>query len=154
MVAASGKDGVIYAVRAADLSPVWERQIGVRCGCPQCGCGSVSSPAFDGEVLYAAGGGADPQNYRNGTVYALNPSTGLTIWSVSLPGVVLAPVTVANGIVFVASTAGLVALDALHGTPLWNQPPGFGSLYSQAVVTGGTVYCTYLDGAFIAWRLP
>ena len=153
LVAAAGKDGVLYALRASDLSLVWQKTIGIWCGCPQCGCGSLSTPAFDGEVLYAAGGGTDPQDYYNGTVYALNPATGRTIWRTPVPGVVIAPLTIANNLVFAGTLTGLEILDAFEGTKLWSEPfPG--TFYSQPVVSNGTIFCTYANGYFGAWRVP
>ena len=48
LVAATGKDGVLYALRAGDLAVAWTSTIAVSCICPECGCGSLSTPAWDG----------------------------------------------------------------------------------------------------------
>jgi outer membrane protein assembly factor BamB len=65
---------------------------------------------------------------------------------------VIAPVTVANGVVFVSTSSGLVALDANTGDPLWDDGSA-GLIYSQPVVVNGTVYVAYFSGRLVAYRL-
>lgn len=152
MVAATGKDGVLYALRLADLSLVWEAKIAVSCVCPECGCGSLSTPAYDGKLLYVGAGVSDPESFEEGTVYAIDPDTGDAIWRRPTTGVMIAPVTVAADMVFAAGTHGLEVYSAGDGSPLWNDGMA-GPLYSQAVVTPDTIYCTYVSGNVVAWRL-
>ena len=78
---------------------------------------------------------------------------GLTLWNHPTDGVVIAPVTIANGVVYVPTTLGLEILDATTGESLWTDGDR-GTLYSQAVVVDGAVYCTYVKGEIVAWRLP
>ena len=151
LVAATGKDGLLYALQRDDLSPVWTSQVAVSCLCPQCGCGSLSTPAFDGEALYVGAGVSDPESWAAGTVWAIDPSSGAPLWRRETDGVVIAPVTVAGGLVYAPTSAGLVVLDAASGEPVWNDG-NFGLLYSQAVVADGTVFATYLSGDVVAWR--
>ena len=151
LVAATGKDGVLYALRRDDMSLVWQTRLAVSCVCPQCGCGSLSSPAFDGQTLFVGSGVADPELFSGGAVYAIDPGTGVAIWRQVLDGTVIAPVTVANGLLYVPTLHGLLIFDAATGDPVWNDG-NFGLLYSQAVVADGTVFCTYGIGDVVAWR--
>jgi polyvinyl alcohol dehydrogenase (cytochrome) len=153
LVAATGKDGVLYGLRQDDLSLVWTRQIALGCICPECGCGSLSTPAFDGTRLYVGAGAAPDADLENGSVYAIDPTTGEIIWRQLLEGAVIAPVTVANGVVWVSTLAGLEAYDGESGQRLF-QAPDIAILYSQPVVCNGRVYSTFLGGSVIAWKAP
>ena len=153
LVTATGKDGNLYCVSREKLTPVWTRRVAISCDCPQCGCGSLATPAFDGNRLYVGAGTNDENAMNTGAVYAIEPSSGEVLWRQGLPGVVIAPVTVANGIVFASTATGLVALDTNTGNPLWDDG-GYGMLYSQPIVSGDTIYSTYVSGDVIAWRLP
>ena len=55
LIAATGKDGVLYAQRRDSLFPVWSTQVAIECICPECGCGSISTPAFDGQHAVSRG---------------------------------------------------------------------------------------------------
>jgi FOG: WD40-like repeat len=153
MIAAAGKDGVLYALRLSDLNLMWQTTIAIQCICPECGCGSLSTPAYDGATLFAGAGVSDPDGFEEGTVYAVDPDTGAVLWRQPTVGTLIAPVTVASGLVFAAGTYGLEIYNAADGTPLWNDGQ-YSALYSQAVVTGDSIYCTYVGGDAVAWRLP
>jgi len=151
MVAATGKDGILYALRREDLEPVWTLQVALGCLCPECGCGSLSTPAFDGQRLYVGAGAAPDADLENGSLYAVDPATGEVLWKRLLTGTVIAPVTIANGVVYASTTAGLEIFDAETGGPLWQADPRM-AMYSQAVVCRGTVYTTFVSGYIVAWR--
>lgn len=150
--AATGKDGILYVLNRDDLSLAWTVRLGIKCVCPECGCGSLSTPAFDGTFLYVGAGASDPEGFDNGSVYAINPATRQTVWMHSLSGTVIAPVTVANGVLFVSTTTGALAYNAETGDQLW-EDGGHGTLYSQPVVVNGMLYTTYFSGDVIAWKL-
>jgi len=151
MVAATGKDGVIYALARDRLELVWSLPLAIGCGWPELGCGSLSTPAFDGSTLYVGAGAPDPYGTAVGSVYALNPDDGSIYWQQALEGVVIAPVTVANQLVYVGTTAGLYVFDAGSGQLLWQDHTG--TLYSQPVVSGGVLYCSFLEGDLVAWHV-
>jgi uncharacterized protein (TIGR03437 family) len=153
LVAATGKDGFLYAANQSDLSLVWKTQLAVGCVAPDQGCGSLSTPAFDGTTLFVGAGVRDPTLSFNGSVYAINPANGLVLWEHDLDGIVIAPVTVANGLVFAGTTTGLRIFDSLTGQTVWSDNQR-GLLYSQPVVMNGTIYTTYLKGDLVAWNLP
>ena len=149
MVGATGKDGIFYALSRDDLSLVWKRTVAIACICPQCGCGSLSTPAFDGAKLYLGSGVRDPNGAALGSVYAINPDTGDVIWEQDTQGTVIAPVTVANGLVYASTTVGLMVLDSQTGDMAWDDR-AYGSLYSQTIVQDGAIYNTYFDGTVVA----
>jgi outer membrane protein assembly factor BamB len=151
LVAATAKDGVLYVLNAADMTPVWTAKLAEGCDDPFNGCGSLSTPAFDGTTLYVGAGSMVANGANGGNVYAFSP-IGDLLWSSQTPGVVVAPVTVANGLVFVSTLSGLMALDANSGKSLWDDG-GAGPLYSQPVISDGTVYAAYANGNFVAYRL-
>ena len=153
LVGATGKDGVMYALRRDDLSLVWTANLAVGCIAPEQGCGSVSTPAFDGNLLYVGAGDQNIELSDNGSVYALDPSTGETVWTQSLPQAVIAPVTVANGVVYVSSSSGARAYNAQTGEQLWDDGD-LGTVYSQPVVLDGALYTTYFSGDVIARTVP
>jgi polyvinyl alcohol dehydrogenase (cytochrome) len=153
MVAATAKDGVLYALQQSDLSLVWKTQIAVGCVDPQAGCGSLSTPAFDGVTLFVGGGVRESAGDFNGSLYAINPANGSVIWVRDLDGPVIAPVTVANGLVFVSSTTGFEIFHAATGQLLWHDRIN-SMIFSQPVVVNGTVFTTYLSGEAAAWAIP
>lgn len=152
LIAATGKDGILYCLRRDTLSPQWTVQLAVGCVSPEQGCGSISTPAFDGSTLYVGAGNPDMNGDSNGSLYAIRPSDGQVLWTRGLPEPVLAPVTVANGLVYASTLSGLIIFDSQTGDPLWSD--GFrGPLFSQPVVLDGVVYSTYATGEMVAWRL-
>jgi polyvinyl alcohol dehydrogenase (cytochrome) len=153
LVAATAKDGLLYCLRRSDMALVWTATLALGCDSPQSGCGSLSTPAFDGNWLYVGSGGPDFDHLYMGSVYAIDPSTGAQIWQHSVNGPVIAPVTVANGVIFASTAAGVVALDAGTGNELWNDGGSVGQIYSQPVVVDGTLYAAYVNGSLIAYRL-
>jgi polyvinyl alcohol dehydrogenase (cytochrome) len=84
MVGLVNKNGYFYAFDRSNISagPVWKRQVAIGGACPQCGEGAISTAAWDGYLLYVGGG----QTYAwdgahcAGSVRALNPLNGATIW--------------------------------------------------------------------------
>ena len=153
MMAATGKDGNLYALRRDDLSLVWQTPLALSCIDPQSGCGSLSTPAFDGATLYAGAGVRDNAGDFSGSLYALRPLDGSVIWSRDLDGTIIAPVTVANGLVFASTTEGLEIFHAATGQLLWRDRIR-GVMYSQPVVVDGTLFTTYVSGEAIAWAIP
>jgi outer membrane protein assembly factor BamB len=92
-----------------------------------------SSPAVVNGVVYVA-------SDSNGSVYALNASTGAQLWSFATGADLLASPAVANGVVYVEQYDGsnLYALDASTGAQLWSD--NIGSSLSSPTVVNGVVY--------------
>ena len=70
-------DGNLYALRRADLSLAWETSLAVGCIDPQSGCGSLSTPAFDGATLFVGAGVRDPSLGFSGSVYVIASASAL-----------------------------------------------------------------------------
>jgi outer membrane protein assembly factor BamB len=150
LVAANGKNGMMYVLHRPDLALVWSYKLATDCDSPTLGCGSVSTPAFDGATLVTGSGQPDGATLPIGMVYAFDPASQTLRWSYTARAAVLAPVTLTPGLVFVASSSGLAILDATAGTELWNDG-GRTGLYSQPVVANGVLYTTYINGNVVAW---
>jgi polyvinyl alcohol dehydrogenase (cytochrome) len=151
LVAATGKDGILYGLTAPDLSVLYQTKLALQCICPECGCGSLSTPSFDGKYLYVGAGVADPTLFDSGSVYSIMPDDGSIRWVRTTPGTVIAPVTVAGSFVYAATTTGLNVFDAATGDVVWTDG-NYAGMFSQPVVIEGTVYCTYVNGDVVAWR--
>jgi polyvinyl alcohol dehydrogenase (cytochrome) len=152
-VAANGKNGVFYAFHRPDLGVLWVYTLAVSCAQPISGCGSVSAPAFNDSVVFTGSGSPNPSHTPPGAVYAFDWASGTLLWTYAAPGVVLAPVTVIPGLVLAPSTRGFAILDAGTGAVLWSDG-GSAPLYSQAAVSDGRIYSTYMNGDIVAWRVP
>ena len=79
-----------------------------------------------------------PDPTKHGTVHSIDPTSGKLKWSSLIDGVVIAPVTVANGVVYVGSTKGFEIRDAASGSLLWNDGRD-DIVYSQPVVVDGSI---------------
>ena len=96
----------------------------------------------------------------NGTVYvaadklyAINSSTGSTLWTLALPFTV-SPTTpaVVNGIVYVARSGTLYALNAATGATIWTASvPPVNGFDTSPVVAGGLVYIGMKNGKLRAY---
>jgi outer membrane protein assembly factor BamB len=152
-VAASGKTGVMWVLNRRDLSPAWSANLALGCIAPELGCGALSTPAFDGQTLFAAAGVSELYPDYTGCVYAFDPSGPTLLWSYGADGVVIAPVTITPGLVHVPTTEGMVILDSATGQELWRDWEGSSGLYGQAVVANGMIFCSYINGYLIAWSV-
>ena len=150
LVAANGKTGVMYVLHRPDLGLVWSYKLARDCDSPTLGCGSISTPAFDGNIL-VTGSGQPDGNAPLGMVYAFDPASQNLLWTYAADAAVLAPVTLTPGLVFVGSTNSLAVLDASTGSQLWTDSGANGGLYGQPVVSNGILYAQYVTGDIVAW---
>jgi uncharacterized protein (TIGR03437 family) len=150
LVVANGKNGVMYVLHRPDLALVWSYRLARDCDSPTDGCGSISTPAFDGNVL-VTGAGQYGAVGPLGNVYEFDPASQNLLWRYQATASVVAPVTLTPGLVFVSTLSGLVVLDAATGAEIWTDGGVNGGLYSQPVVSNGIVYATYFRGDVVAW---
>jgi len=166
VVGLGGKSGVYTLLDANTGEFIWDSLIG-----PGGDQGGMEwGTAFDGERIYASitnhhhipykltqNGVISSTTVTGGSWAALDPSTGQIIWQTAdpqvetLPGLGtvgvwdLAPVTVANGVLYASSMAKLpaqkqmFALDAATGAILWQFGAG-SSVNSGPAVVRGSVY--------------
>jgi polyvinyl alcohol dehydrogenase (cytochrome) len=166
VVGFGGKSGVYTALDARTGAFLWNTLIG-----PGGDQGGMEwGTAFDGRRIYASitnqhhipyelteNGVLSTTTVTGGSWAALEPATGKILWQTAdpqletLPGVGvvgvwdLAPVSVANGVAYVASMANVAtqdqmfALDAATGTILWRFSAG-SSVNAGPAVVNGSVY--------------
>jgi len=166
VVGVGGKSGVYLLLDARTGAFIWNTLIG-----PGGDQGGMEwGTAFDGQRIYAAitnhhhiqynmteNGALTPFTSTGGSWAALDPRTGKILWQTADPQVEalsgvgtvgvwdLAPITVANGVVYASSMAKLpsqdqmFALDAATGRILWEFGAG-SSVNSGPAVANGSVY--------------
>ena len=104
------KDGWFYAVDPKTMKGIWKSLIGLNNNAEATG-GNTVEPAYDGKNIYVS---TNP-----GTLYAINPADGSTVWLQPMQDspVPIRPVLAANGLVFTAGAGGtgIVAHDASNG---------------------------------------
>jgi outer membrane protein assembly factor BamB len=103
------------------------------------------APAADGDMLLIP--------HYDGVLNALEASTGHLLWTAQV-GVLITSPSIANGVVYVAADADLVALDAATGAELFRSRVGAAGVSQPlAVVVDGVVYATDQDGILHAFSL-
>ena len=155
LVGAGQKSGEYWAVSTKGGATVWHTSVG-----PGGKVGGIQwGTASDNQRIYVAISNTTQSTYTlqpsgvswDGASWAaLNPATGAILWQVPDPGMstvhrgkhalALAPVTVANGVAYVASMSGyMYALDAATGATLWSfRAPG--SVNAAPAIVNGTLY--------------
>ncbi len=155
LVGAGQKSGTYWALDPDTGSVVWKQVVGPGSK----GGGIVWGTATDGQRVYVAISNSSRTSYmlqpsgstwNGGSWAALNAATGAFLWQVADPGLdpikigapalAVGPITTANGVVYVADTAGLMfALNASSGDTLWTfQAPG--SVNNAPAIINGTLY--------------
>jgi polyvinyl alcohol dehydrogenase (cytochrome) len=150
LVAAGQKSGMFWALDRLTGTVVWSRQVSE--GSALIG-GFLNNGAYDGQRLILAGNrgssdgpGSEPTNSESmggapltSRLMALNPADGSVIWERQLPAFVWAPITIANGIGFVAYETQLQAFNTATGAKLFNYRTA-GTITSAPVVAEGAVF--------------
>jgi polyvinyl alcohol dehydrogenase (cytochrome) len=150
LVGAGQKNGMFWALDRSTGGVLWWRNVSK--GSMFIG-GMLNSGAFDGKRILVAGNlgtstgpGSEPANGDStlgspGTsvLEALDPASGRVLWERQLPAHVWAPITVANGVGFVAYETQLQAFDVRDGRKLFNYRTA-GTITSAPVVSNGAVY--------------
>ncbi len=158
LVGAANKNGYYYALDRTNLGagPLWEDHIAYDSGdCPQCGDGSISPSAWDGETLYVAGGVTTINGVTcQGSVRALNPANGAVLWAHCLQnGPVLGAVMAIRGVVIVTQGNWINALNAASGGTVFAYDDHNGGFYGAACVANGGLYAGDTGGNLLALGL-
>jgi hypothetical protein len=143
MVGVGNKDGTFYAFKrdALGSGPVWRATIGCCGSCPQCGGGTISPAAWDGQYLFVAGGNTTINGTScKGSLSKLSPNTGTFVWRHCLKsGPVLGAVTVANGVAYLGQGSYFMAINNSSGATLFRYDTGstifWGRLFQTAWCT-------------------
>jgi polyvinyl alcohol dehydrogenase (cytochrome) len=155
LVGAGQKSGVYWALNPSTGAVVWKQTVG-----PGGYLGGIEwGTATDNQRVYVAISNSHRRSYvlqpsgtpwSGGSWAALNAATGEIVWQVPDPGLdpikigkpsmALGPVTVANGVLYCADTAGLMfALDAGSGNTLWTFQAA-GSVNAAPAVMNGMLF--------------
>jgi polyvinyl alcohol dehydrogenase (cytochrome) len=147
ILGAGQKSGIYFALDPKTGATLWQTQVG-----PGSALGGMEwGSATDGKRIYVQianfYGIPSPSGRSAGSWAALDPATGAVLWHKPDPNdaTVLAPMTVANGVVYAHSMAGgpsaptMFALDATTGNTLWSFASG-ASVNAGATVVKGTVF--------------
>jgi len=110
------------------------------------------STGIDGPSGYSVYGGIIYVAWGNGTVFALNVTTGTVIWNYSAGtiGINTAP-AISSGIIYIGSKDdNLYALNATNGSKIWNYSTGNQIFFSSPAISKGFVYVGSIDGNLYA----
>ena len=119
------KNGIYYVLDRNNLSagPVARLTIAIAGGCPDCGQGSISPAAYDGQHIYVAGGTSQYGSKTvPGVLRAFDPNNlGKPLWQHALnSGPVLGAVTAAPGVVVVGEGHTMVMVGSADGKTLFS----------------------------------
>jgi outer membrane protein assembly factor BamB len=158
MIGACNKNGIFYAFRATAVhaGPVWQHVMGAAAGSGPAGGGQCDSAAiWDGHQLIVGGGSPVTIGGTSfdGSVQALDPSTGQPIWQTGLPGFVIGtPSEDGAGVVaapvYFASNgqSGVYLLNASTGAILKFISTAPVGAFAQPVFDGNDLLVGDLDG--------
>lgn len=159
LVGVANKNGIYYAFDRSSISagPLWQANIatiGGGCG-PECGDGSISPSAWDGSVLYVAGGQTTISGVScQGSVRALSPDTGKFIWEHCLKsGPVLGAVSLVPGVAVVGegTTLAVMATSDGHTLYTYQDTNNNSHFYGPASISNGVIYTGNVDGNLYAF---
>ena len=111
LVGAVNKDAIFYAWDRNNpaAGPVWQSTIATASGDPA--VGSIVSASWDGTNLYVGGGNTTINGTScQGSLDALNPSTGAFVWRSCQPSELFAGITVVPGVIVEGTSGRLRAL--------------------------------------------
>ncbi|MBA2678856.1 MAG: PQQ-binding-like beta-propeller repeat protein [Ktedonobacteraceae bacterium] len=153
MVGAPNQNGKYYAFDRANISngPVWQ----VRLATP--GRGSISSSAWDGTTIYAAGTDITIKGTScQGSAAALNPATGKFIWQKCwTAGRVLNAVMAVPGLIVVGQGRYVNVLSATTGQTLYRyiNTAKDAVFHGAPTISNGVLYIGNQDGELFAFGL-
>ncbi len=153
MLGLPNQNGKYYVLDRADISqgPLWEIQLATP------GRGSISSSAWDGTAVYAAGTDTTINGVLcQASVRALNPATGAIIWQTCwTAGRALNAVIAVPGLVVVGQGSYLNVLDATSGQVLfrYKDTNKAAIFYGAPVISNGILYAGNEDGTLFAFGL-
>jgi outer membrane protein assembly factor BamB len=144
-------DNKLNALNAGTGAPVWTASIGPtpQPGEPSFGTPTSSSPAVADGMVYVGS--------FDGKLYALNATTGATVWTASDGGGVQSTATVLDGVVYVSLARGLGdqrlhAFDGATGASLWTSEvdASAGPVLANGVLYVGTDGFSTSSGLLVA----
>jgi len=159
-IAAANKNGFLYLFNRDNISsgPIYETRIANDAtDCPQCGDGSIVPAAWDGTLLYVAGGKTTVgKTACKGSVQAIDPNKHAVVWQLCMQsGVVLGPLTTVNGLVIDTQGQDINFINAATGAGISYYHDGrAGALFYGGVsVSNGQVFVGNMDGYLYSFGL-
>ena len=122
------ENGTLYALNNQGGSLRWTRNLGDY----EEGVQFHSSPAAAYGMIFVGSG--------DHNVYALNATDGELVWNHTTPGMVYSSPAVADGKLFVGALGGLLAINAINGSLIWQYSLGSGSVSSSPAIADGIVF--------------
>jgi outer membrane protein assembly factor BamB len=142
------KAGVFHVVETKTMDAAWTRTLGVPSA-----FGNAGTGAWDGDSLYVAANGGNEYSFDIG---------GIPVWATYqvADAARYQPVTVANGVVYTVTNAGvLLGLDSGTGVPVLARPISNDvdgeqcvTLATGVAVARNTVYTQCEGGWVVAYR--
>jgi len=159
-IGVANKNGLYYLFNRDNIGngPIFETRIANDSSdCPQCGDGSIVPGAWDGSLLYVAGGKTTVGTTScKGSVQAINPSTLAVVWKLCMQsGVVLGALTVVNGVVIATQGQDLNFIKAATGAGInyFHDGRAGAVFYGGASVSHGLVFVGNMDGYLYVYGL-
>jgi outer membrane protein assembly factor BamB len=156
MVVAGNKNGNFYVFDTNNLAqgPVWQHSVAGAGECPQCGEGTIASAVYHDGVLYLAGGMTTLQGQPyNGSVQALEATTGQLLWTYPTGGAVMASPAGANGVIVAMGDNEMHLIDTAQGRNLLKMVLD-GAAYGAPVISHGVIYVATVTGNLYAFEVP
>jgi outer membrane protein assembly factor BamB len=157
LVGVGNKNGNYYAFDRSNLSqgPLWVDSVAVGGSGPWFGQGTISPSAWDGTLLYVAGGQTTINGQQClGGLRAVNPATGAYIWENCLTdGWALGAVTVIPGVIAIGEGTAIDLVATADGSNLfkaWDHHRG-SEYFGAASISHGVLYIGNRDGYFYAY---
>ncbi len=156
MIGVANKNGIYYALDRTNIAagPVWEDVIAYGGDCQDCADGSVSPSAFDGTTLYIGGGRQTATGTQLGSVRAVNPSNGQTLWvDYYTDGPVIGAVLAANGVVAFTHGPSVEVVNAKTGASYlsYHDTGANASFFAPVTFANGVLYTGSMSGTIFAF---
>jgi len=150
MVGLTNKNGIYYSFDRTNISagPLWEVRLATTPG------PSSASSAWDGTSLYVAAGTATVNGAScAGSLSALNPATGASLWQDCLGYDARSSVTVVPGLAEVAVGATMIVVDTTTGNQLFSfhDTSRKSNFLGPGCISNGVLYQANMDGVMYAF---
>jgi len=150
MMGLTNKNGIFYAFDRTNISagPLWEVRLATTPG------PSSASSAWDGSTLYVAAGTATVNGTScAGSLSALNPATGASLWQDCLSYDARSSVTVVPGLAEVAVGTSMIVVDTTTGNQLFSflDTSRKSNFLGPGCISNGVLYQANMDGKMYAF---
>lgn len=154
MVGLINKNGTYYALDRTNISagPLWQVQMAEGANTP--GVNNLSSSAWDGKSLYVATGGTTINGKScKGSLQALNPTSGASIWQDCLSQNPMDPVIAVPGLAELGYGPFFILVNSSTGKTLFtfHDTNTHSNFFGPASISNGVLYQGNNDGILYAF---